>query len=148
MKKILLLAGILALPYVAIADSYKIDPTHTYPNFVINHLGFSNIHGQFGKTTGSLEMDRAKGTGSVQIEIDIASIDTGFKKRDDHLRSPDFFNAVEFPTATFKSTKVTFMGDGAEIVGDLTIKRIPDGSHWVIHEKPELVNSLIRKFLQ
>jgi len=69
-------------------------------------------------------MDRAKGTGSVTIVIDVASIDTGFKKRDDHLRSPDFFNAVEFPEITFKSTKITFKGKGATLVGDLTIKGV------------------------
>jgi len=124
MKKILLLSVALLLPITGMAASYTIDPTHTYPNFTINHLGFSTLHGRFGKTTGTLNMDQAKGTGSVSILIDAASIDTGFKKRDDHLRSPDFFNVVEFPEITFKSTKVTFKGKGATLVGDLTIKGV------------------------
>ena len=124
MKKILLLSAALLLPATGIADSYTIDPTHTYPNFTINHLGFSTLHGRFGKTSGTVNMDRAKGTGSVDIVIDAASIDTGFKKRDDHLRSPDFFNVVEFPELTFKSTKITFTENGATVVGDLNIKGV------------------------
>ncbi len=121
MKKIVLFVSALLLPMGSMAASYTIDPTHTYPNFTVDHLGFSTLHGRFGKTTGKLNLDQAKGTGSVDIVIDAASIDTGFKKRDDHLRSPDFFNAVEFPEITFKSTKVTFQGKGATVVGDLTI---------------------------
>lgn len=124
MKKLLLLTVAFLLPTAGIAASYTIDPTHTYPNFTINHLGFSTMHGRFGKTSGTLDMDKAKGTGSVKIVIDVASIDTGFKKRDDHLRSPDFFNAVEFPEITFTSTKVSFKGNGASLVGDLTIKGV------------------------
>jgi len=121
MRKTVILVSALLLPMGSMAASYTIDPTHTYPNFTIDHLGFSTLHGRFGKTTGKLELDQAKGTGSVEIVIDAASIDTGFKKRDDHLRSPDFFNTVEFPEITFKSTKVTFQGKGATVVGDLTI---------------------------
>ena len=121
MKKILVFVSALLLPVGSMAASYTIDPTHTYPNFTVDHLGFSTLHGRFGKTTGKLNLDQAKGTGSVEIVIDVASIDTGFKKRDDHLRSPDFFNAVEFPEITFKSTKVTFQGKGVTVVGNLTI---------------------------
>lgn len=121
MKKIVIFISSLLLPVSGMAASYTIDPTHTYPNFTIDHLGFSTLHGRFGKTTGKLTLDQDKGTGSVDIVIDVASVDTGFKKRDDHLRSPDFFNAVEFPEITFKSTKVTFQGKGATVVGDLTL---------------------------
>ena len=124
MNKTLIFAAMMLVSMNSLAASYSIDPTHTYPNFTINHLGFSTLHGRFGKTSGSLTMDKAKGTGSVDIVIDAASIDTGHKKRDDHLRSPDFFNAVEFPEITFKSTKVTFSGTGATVVGDLTMKGV------------------------
>ena len=104
------------------AASYDLDPAHTYPNFTINHLGFSNMHGHFAKTAGTLELDLAKKTGSVDVTIDAASIYTGFAKRDEHLRSPDFFNVAEFPSITFKSTKVKFTGDkSAEVEGNLTI---------------------------
>lgn len=111
-------------PALVVAESYTIDPTHTYPNFRVDHLGFSTLHGRFGKTTGKLIMDRARGTGSVEVVVDVASIDTGFKKRDDHLRSPDFFNAVEFPEMVFKSTAVKFVGEGAVVEGNLTLKGV------------------------
>lgn len=124
MKNILLVIVLTAVYSVAMADDYTIDPAHTYPNFTVSHLGFSTSHGRFGKTSGSLSIDLAKSTGSVDIVIDAASIDTGFKKRDDHLRGPDFFNVQEFPTITFKSTKVIFKDKGAVVTGDLTIKGV------------------------
>jgi len=123
MKKLALGLLMLTVPatYVS-AASYKIDPTHTYPNFTVSHLGFSTMHGSFHKTTGKLEMDLAHGTGSVEVKIATKSINTGFKKRDDHLRSPDFFNVVEFPEMTYKSTKVKFNGKSkATIDGKLTL---------------------------
>ena len=104
------------------ADSYTIDPAHTYPHFAISHLGFSTMHGRFNSTSGKIAMDR-KGTGSsVEVTIATASIDTGFQKRDDHLRSADFLNAAEFPEITYKSTKIVFSGESAATVeGNLTM---------------------------
>lgn len=127
MRKLLLATLIgISIPMVSVnAASYEMDSAHTYPNFTINHLGYSTMHGRFEKTTGMLEMDRAKGTGSVTITIDTGSISTGFAKRDEHLRSPDFFNAAEFPQITFKSTSVKFEGsDKATVMGDLTISGV------------------------
>jgi len=121
LKTTAIVLALSGLPVVAAADSYTIDPSHTYPNFKIDHLGFSTMHGRFGKTTGRMSMDRAKGSGSVDIVIDAASIDTGHGKRDDHLRSPDFFNVIEFPQITFTSSTVKYLGDGASLTGDLTI---------------------------
>jgi len=116
--------ALTVLPTLVVADSYTIDPLHTYPNFKINHLGFSNMHGRFGKTSGTLTMDQTKGTGSVDIVIEVASVNTGHRKRDDHLRSPDFFNAMEFPEITFTSKTVSFKDGGVTLTGDLTIKGI------------------------
>ena len=124
MKKGLVVLTLVALPLTGYAapESYTIDPLHTYPNFTIDHLGFSTLHGRFGKTAGKLTIDREKGTGSVEVTIDAASIDTGFIKRDDHLRSPDFLNVVEFPEITYKSTKVTIKPDKTGVVeGNLTL---------------------------
>ncbi len=123
MKKMLIVAIFAAVPLpVFAAESFTIDPMHTYPHFSINHLGFSTMHGRFGKTTGTLTVDAAKKTGSVEVVIDAASVDTGFVKRDDHLRSPDFLNVVEFPEITYKSTKVVINDDKSAVVdGDLTI---------------------------
>jgi polyisoprenoid-binding protein YceI len=79
------------------------------------------MHGHFAKTSGSLEYDQMSGTGSVNITIDAASIYTGFSKRDDHLRSPDFFNVMEFPEITFKSTSANLKGGSGKVMGKLTI---------------------------
>ena len=122
MRKVFLAVAMMASASVQAAESYTIDPFHTYPNFEINHLGFSTMHGRFDKTTGSLNIDWAKNTGSVDITIDAGSVSTGMKKRDDHLMSPDFLNAAEFPEITYKSTKVTINKDKtARVEGNLTI---------------------------
>jgi polyisoprenoid-binding protein YceI len=116
----------VALPLSAFAaDSYTVDPNHTFPNFSINHLGFSTLQGRFDKTSGTVMLDRAAKTGSVEISIETASVSTGFVKRDEHLRSPDFFNAAEFPAITYKSTAMHFKGDTPSSVdGNLTISGV------------------------
>ena len=104
------------------ADSYTVDPAHTYPNFEINHLGFSTMHGRFGATTGKITLDTAAKSGSIDITIDATSIDTGHAKRDTHLKSEEFFNVGKFPTLAYKSTRLKFNGDklsGAD--GELTL---------------------------
>lgn len=120
-----ILAVLLAtsLPLAAYAtDSYTVDPSHTYPRFKINHLGFSTMEGRFDKSSGKITLDRAAKTGTVEITTETASVSTGFAKRDDHLRSPDFFNAAEFPRITFKSTAVKFKGDKpSSVEGNLTM---------------------------
>lgn len=113
----LLLSGIAT----AAPITYSVDPDHTYPHFAISHLGFSTMHGRFNKTEGTIVIDQEAKTGAVDIAISAKSIDTGHKKRDEHLRSPDFLNVEEFPKITYKSTKVTIDGDTATVEGDLTI---------------------------
>ncbi len=123
MKKTLLLAIITILPVnTLLAAGYTIDPGHTYVSFSINHLGFSTMRGKFDRQSGSLDYDPAGKKAAVTIEIDAASIDTGHEKRDQHLSSPDFLNAVEHPTITFKSTKADWSGDKlSSVTGNLTI---------------------------
>lgn len=107
------------------ADSYTIDPSHTFPHFTINHLGFSTMHGRFNTTSGTVVVDRKGKGSSVEVKIATASVDTGFQKRDEHLRSADFLNAVEFPEITYKSTKVVFSGESAATVeGNLTMSGV------------------------
>jgi polyisoprenoid-binding protein YceI len=112
-----------SLPITAMAaDSYTIDPPHTFPRFMISHLGFSTMQGRFDKTSGKITLDRAAKTGSMDITIDASSVSTGFAKRDEHLRSPDFFNAVEFPAITYKANSIRFNGDTpASVEGELTL---------------------------
>lgn len=113
----------ISLPVSAFAaDRYTVDPYHTFPHFSISHLGFSTLQGRFDQTSGTITLDRAAKTGSVDISIATDSVSTGYVKRDDHLKSPDFFNAAEFPAITYKSTAVHFKGDApASVDGNLTI---------------------------
>ena len=123
MKKFLILATLAILPVNSLlAASYSIDPDHTYVSFAVSHLGFSTLRGKFNKQSGSLDYDPAGKKASVKIEIDASSVDTGHAKRDAHLQSPDFLNAVESPTITFESTTTKWNGDKlASVTGNLTI---------------------------
>lgn len=124
MKKTLLaalLASAVALPAMA-ADTYTADGSHTYPAFEVSHLGYSIARGRFDKTTAKVSLDRNAKTGSVEVSIDTASINTGWSKRDEHLRSEDFFNVAKFPTMSFKSTGFKFDGDRlVGVDGELTL---------------------------
>jgi polyisoprenoid-binding protein YceI len=131
MPKRLLPLAFAALPFAATAvpDSYTIDPVHSSITFTIDHLGLSMMHGRFDKFTGKFQMDRAAKTGSVEMSIETTSIDTNdgekgsrSRSRDEHLRSADFFNAAEFPRATYRSTRVVFAGDTpAAVEGNFTL---------------------------
>ena len=118
----LLFTASLPLAAVAAPVNYKIDPQHTFPHFSISHLGFSTMHGRFDKTSGTITLDTAAKTGSMDISIETNSVTTGYFKRDNHLKSPDFFNAAEFPTMTYKSSSITFKGDTpVSVNGNLTL---------------------------
>lgn len=131
MKKSVLAVVACALSPLAAAapESYTIDPYHTYPYFEVDHLGVSTMRGMFRRTSGKFTMDRAAKTGSVELVVETASIDTGDnekgsrpRSRDEHLRAADFFNVAEFPRMTFRSTAVKFAGDNpVEVAGNLTL---------------------------
>ena len=107
---------------LAAPENYTLDPTHTYLHFGVSHLGFSTLHGRFDQTSGHFTINNAAKTASVKVNIEAASINTGLEKRDDHLRSPDFMNAVEFPVVAYESTAVTFVGDNPSVIeGNLTL---------------------------
>lgn len=115
-------AMVIAATGAQAADSYTIDSRHTYPVFEVNHLGFSTQRGRFNKSAGKIVVDTAAKSGSVDLTIETASIDMGLEKWDEHMRSPDFFDAAKHPTMTFKSSKLKFDGDkivGAD--GDFTL---------------------------
>ena len=122
-QNIITLLWLASLPFAThAADSYSMDPQHTYAHFSVNHLGFSTMQGRFDKSSGKVILNRDAKSGSVDVTIEAASITTGFGKRDDHLRSPDFFNVVEFPNLTYKSSVVKFKGDTpVSVEGNLTL---------------------------
>ncbi|MEZ5461433.1 YceI family protein [Dokdonella sp.] len=108
----------------AAAETYVIDPTHTQAEFTWSHFGFSNPSGNFDKIEGSITYDAADpAQSSVDVTIAIDSINTHVEKLDNHMKSPDIFDAAKYPTATFKSTKVEkAAGEGKfKVTGDLTI---------------------------
>ncbi|MES1981579.1 MAG: YceI family protein [Pseudomonadota bacterium] len=110
------------LPLFAHAADYTVDPQHTFTNFTINHLGFSTMHGSFDKSTGKITFDPTAKKGSIDIVVSPASVHTGLPKRDEHLKSPDFFNVAEYPEITFKSSTIKFKGDTpVSVDGKLTI---------------------------
>ena len=104
------------------ADSFKIDPVHSSVIFSTKHNGVSDFYGAFKEVSGTVAFDAADPSkSSVELTVPVESVDTRNDKRDQHLKSPDFFNAKQFPTLTFKSTKVEANGDTYKISGDLTI---------------------------
>ena len=117
-----LLAATLALSATAQAATWTIDANHSSVAFSIRHI-FSKVPGSFDKFTGTVDYDPANPTAaSVKVEIDPASINTRTPKRDDHLRSADFFDVAQFPAMSFVSTKVTKgEGNALAVDGNLTM---------------------------
>lgn len=108
---------------VQAAETYKIDPAHAFVYYKANHFGWSNNMGRFNKVSGSIVLDEKNpGASKVTVEIDAASVDTNHAARDKHLRSADFFNAKEFPTIKFVSTKIVKTGaKTGRMTGNLTM---------------------------
>ena len=116
----------LALPTFAFAATWNIDPDHTYIGFKVKHLMVTNVKGSFVKHSGVVEINEKDITKSkVEISIDTNSINTNVAKRDEHLRSADFFDVAKYPTMTFVSKQVVKAGkDKLKVTGDLTLRGI------------------------
>ena len=123
MKLQILIATLLAASATsAIAATYNIDPTHTYPSFEADHMGLSVWRGKFDKTSGTVTLDTAAKTGALDVKIDAASIDFGFDKMNSHAKGADMFNVEKFPTITYTSKSFKFEGDKLVAVdGELTM---------------------------
>lgn len=104
------------------AGKYTIDGMHSKIGFEIPHLVISTVEGQFKKYEGTLTIDKKMNLSKAEISIDIDSIDTGVTKRDDHLKSPEFFDAQKFAKMTFTSTEVKQTGSDFKVKGQLKIK--------------------------
>lgn len=119
------LASSFATSALAAPETYGAEPNHTFANFSYSHMGLSTQISKFSKTTGTVVYDKAAKTGSVDITIDMKSVDTGSALFNGHIQGADFLDTAAFPTATFKSTKVVFDGDKpSSIEGNLTIKGV------------------------
>jgi polyisoprenoid-binding protein YceI len=105
------------------ADTYQLDPNHTYPSFEADHFGGLSVwRGKFTKTTGTVTLDTEAKTGTVDVTIDPSSVDTGNAKLNDHLKTDAFFDVTKFPAATYKGTQIKFEGNKpVEVIGTLTM---------------------------
>jgi polyisoprenoid-binding protein YceI len=105
---------------------WNIDPTHTHAEFGVRHLMISTVKGHFSDVAGTVIVEDGDATtAQVDVTIGVASIDTRVEQRDQHLRSPDFFDVERFPALTFRSTKVERAGeDRFRVLGDLTIRDV------------------------
>ena len=117
------LALVLTLPAGVLAATWNIDPDHSYVGFKVRHLMVSNVKGSFDTYTAQIDLDEQDLTRSkVSVSIATASVNTNVEKRDEHLRSADFFDVAKFPTMTFVSKKVTRQGaESFAVTGDLTL---------------------------
>lgn len=116
--------GTLAVSASAIAaDTYLLDPNHTYPSFETDHMGGLSVwRGKFNKSSGTVTLDRAARTGTVEVTIDAASVDVGNDSVNQHLLRPDMLDTAKYPTAVYKGTQIRFKGDKpAEVIGALTL---------------------------
>ncbi len=122
MRVLALLALIAGFQSAQAADVYKIDPAHTSIVFKVNHMGFSNVYGMFNEADGKITIDeKAPEKSSFEVSVKADTVSTFTKKRDDHLKSPDFFNVKQFPLISLKSKSVKKAGDKFEVTGDLTL---------------------------
>lgn len=123
MKKLFvaLTAATVLQPAFAAIEKYEIDPTHTFPSLEFSHMGISVWRGKFDKTHGNITLDRAAKTGTVDVTVDVGSINFGLAAMDEKARSDDFFHVEKYPTATYKGT-IQFDGDKPKAVdGKVTI---------------------------
>jgi polyisoprenoid-binding protein YceI len=110
-------------PATAAPARYTIDPEHVYPSFEADHFGGMSVwRGKFSESSGVILLDRENQSGTVDVTINAASIDTGLEKLNVHLKSADFFDVVKFPTATYKGKLAGFKdGVPTEVQGELTL---------------------------
>lgn len=118
------LAILLSVP--AATSTWQIDPAHSAAQFAVRHMAISTVRGAFSKVKGTVNLDDSDiSKSNVDVTIDVSTVDTREPKRDDDLRSDRFFDVKDFPTMTFKSTKVEQLAPGKlRVTGDLTIRGI------------------------
>jgi polyisoprenoid-binding protein YceI len=108
-----------------LAGTFTLDPSHTHVGFSVRHMMVSKVRGRFAAFTGTVVIAEDPTASTVEVDVELASIDTRDEGRDQHLRSADFFDAEAHPTMTYRSTGVTAVGKGRfTVVGDLTVKGV------------------------
>lgn len=134
-----------AAPSWAQPATYAIDPTHTFVNFEVSHLGTSTSRGRFDRTDGTVQFDRTARTGRVEITIDTTSVSTGTAALDRQLLGKNFFDAPQFPSAKFVADQFSFDGDKVtEVAGTLTMR----GQTHPVRLKATLFNCYLNPLLR
>lgn len=137
----LLLSATLFASSAAFASTWDIDSAHAAANFAVKHMMVSTVNGTLGEVKGTVELDDKDVTKStVNVTIDVAGLNTKVQKRDDHLRSGDFFDAAKFPAITFKSTKIAKAGKKLKVTGDLQIKDVTKSVTFDVELTDEVAN--------
>lgn len=126
MERLATLAALVAFAATAGAapETYLIDHSNTSSQFSFNYLGFASQTSRFEKTSGRIVLDPVAKTGSAEVAIEAASINTGYAVLNEQLQAADFFDAARYPSITFKSSRLTLDGNQMSLAGDLTIKGI------------------------
>ncbi|MEX0929763.1 MAG: YceI family protein [Balneolales bacterium] len=127
MKKITFILSLLILPVTVFAqDTWVEDPAHSKLGFTVTHLGIADVPGHFGDYSVTIKASEDDfSDAQVELTVQTASIDTRIQQRDDHLKSPDFFDVEKYPTMTFKSTGIKEIADNEfELASDLTLAGI------------------------
>lgn len=116
-------SALFAQAALAAPSTYNIEPSHTYPSFEADHMGGVSVwRGKFNKTSGTVTVDKAAKTGTVDITVDIDSVDYGFDLMNTKAKSEELFDVAKFPTATYKGKLAGFKnGAPTKVLGDLTL---------------------------
>lgn len=150
MKKVIALTALsLTLGAASAAPAtFQIDPSHTFPSFEADHMGGMSVwRGKFRTTSGTVTYDAAAHAGEVSIAVDPASIDFGFPKLDEHVKSADMLNVAKFPTATFKGRLTDFHGDAPGAVdGEFTLHGVTHPLRLTIRSFKCQTNPMSKKY--
>jgi polyisoprenoid-binding protein YceI len=138
--------ALLSTAALAAPVTYVIDGNHTLPRFSYNHLGYSMQLSRFDKTTGKIVYDADAETGSVDVTIDMKSVDTGNPMFNEHIQGADFLDTATYPTAIFKSTAVKFArGYPATVEGNLTIKGVTKPVTLTVTSFQHMMHPMLKK---
>jgi polyisoprenoid-binding protein YceI len=143
---VLSIAALLTAPAFAAPETFVIDSNHTLPRFSYSHMGYSNQLSRFDKVSGKVTLDTVAETGSVDVVIDMKSVDTGSTAFNGHIQGEDFFDTAKYPVATYKSTSVKFVaGKPAIVEGNLTLKGVTKPVTLTLTSFQHMVHPMLKK---
>ncbi len=120
-----LLCLALAAPALATEDHYTLDPDHTFPSFEADHMGISVWRGKFNHSTGKATVDREAKTGTVEVSVDVGSVDFGQDALNEHMQKPEMFDSAKYPKATYKGKLAGFEnGAPTKVIGEFTFRGV------------------------